>query len=67
MLLRCLGGSRDGVNMLQALGQQEEASQMFSKALQMVKDIEGKKKNASDIAARCKSLLGFLESRQSQQ
>lgn len=52
---------------LQALGQQEEASRMFSKALQLVQEVHGNNKDSPDIVARCKSLLAFLESRRSQQ
>ncbi|KAL3148158.1 hypothetical protein ABBQ38_014440 [Trebouxia sp. C0009 RCD-2024] len=51
----------------QALGQQEEASRMFSKALQLVQEVHGNNKDSPDIVARCKSLLAFLESRRSQQ
>lgn len=61
------GSCHDHFKLLQALGQQEEASQMFSKALQLVLEINGNSKDARDIVARCKSLLAFLDSRQSQQ
>ena len=53
--------------MIQALGQQDEAGQMLSRALHLVEDIHRNNQDAPDIIARCQSLLAFLESRQSQQ
>lgn len=53
--------------MLQALGQQDEASQMLSRALHQVDNIQKKHEDAPDVAARCQGLLAFLESRRNQQ
>ena len=55
------------MTMLQALQQQDEASQMLSRALHLVEETRRQNPDAPDIAARCQGLLAFLESRRSQQ
>lgn len=47
------------------MGQQEEGSKMFTKALKLVQDVYGSNQDAADVSGRCQSLLAFLESQQS--
>ena len=51
---------------MQALDQQDEASKMFTDALQLVRGVYGASPDDPDVTARCQHLLAFLESRQSQ-
>lgn len=48
---------------VQALGQEHEASESFDKALRLVQDVERQNQDFPAVVGKCKGLLSFLESR----
>ena len=53
-----------GCLLLQVMGRKPEAEQSFSKALQLVKNVQSNSSGDPAILNKCKGLLSFIEARQ---